>query len=76
MKTTLRLAAAFVLTGLCFSANAQGTKPMAKDSKMAAATEEKMETKKVEKMEMAKSTKMMRPAAKMSQKKVAAKNKM
>ena len=49
---------------------------MAKDSKMAAATEEKMETKKVEKMEMAKSTKMMRPAAKMSQKKVAAKNKM
>lgn len=49
---------------------------MAKDSKMAAATEEKMETKKVEKMEMAKSTKMMRPGTKMSHKKVAAKSKM
>ena len=40
MNNTLKLAAAFALTGFCFSANAQATKPMEKDAKM--------ETKKME----------------------------
>ena len=48
MNNTLKLAAAFALTGFCFSANAQGTKPMVKDAKMETKTEEKMETKKME----------------------------
>ena len=48
MKHSLKFAAALALTGFCFSANAQGTKPMVKDAKMETKTEEKMETKKME----------------------------
>ena len=59
MKNTVKLAAALFLTGFCFAANAQGTKPMMKDGKMESKSEEKMETKKEEKMENGKSTKMM-----------------
>ena len=48
MKNFLKIAAALALTGFCFSANAQGTKPVVKDAKMETKTEEKMETKKME----------------------------
>ena len=48
MKNSLKFAAALALTGFCFSANAQGTKPMVKDAKTETKTEEKMETKKME----------------------------
>ena len=48
MNNTLKIAAALALTGFCFSANAQGTKPVVKDAKMETKTEEKMETKKME----------------------------
>ena len=47
MKNALKFAAAIALTGFCFAANAQTTKPM-KDGKMESKTEEKMETKKME----------------------------
>ena len=47
MKNTLKVAAAIALTGFCFAANAQTTKPM-KDGKMESKPEEKMETKKME----------------------------
>lgn len=47
MKNALKVAAALALTGFCFAANAQTTKPM-KDSKMESKTEEKMETNKME----------------------------
>lgn len=47
MKNALKIAAAIALTGFCFAANAQTTKPM-KDGKMESKTEEKMETKKME----------------------------
>ena len=47
MKNTLKVAAAIALTGFCFAANAQTTKPM-KDGKMESKTEEKMESKKTE----------------------------
>ena len=47
MKNALKVAAAIILTGVCFAANAQTTKPM-KDGKMESKTEEKMETKKME----------------------------
>jgi|GEM_PF-6507786 len=54
MNNTLKLAAAFALTGFCFSANAQGTKPMEKDAKMETKKmemkEEKMEAKGGKKM--------------------------
>jgi hypothetical protein len=50
MKNTLKVAAALALTGFCFAANAQTTKPM-KDGKMETKAEEKMEAKKEEKME-------------------------
>ena len=48
MKNTLKLATALALTGFCFAANAQGTKPAVKDAKMESKSEEKMETKKME----------------------------
>ena len=48
MKNSLKFAAALALIGFCFSANAQGTKPVVKDAKMETKTEEKMETKKME----------------------------
>ena len=48
MKNFLKLAAVLALTGFCFGANAQGTKPMVKTAKMETKTEEKMETKKEE----------------------------
>ena len=47
MKNTLKVAAALTLTGFCFAANAQTTKPM-KTGKMETKTEEKMESKKME----------------------------
>ena len=47
MKNALKVAAAIALTGFCFAANAQTTKPM-KDGKMESKTEEKMETKNME----------------------------
>jgi len=47
MKNVLKVAAAVALTGFCFAANAQTTKPM-KDGKMESKTEEKMESKKTE----------------------------
>ena len=57
MKNTLKLVAALVLTGICYGANAQATKPMAKEGKMESKSEEKMESKKEEKMEMSKGSK-------------------
>ncbi len=48
MSNSLKLVAALALTGFCFSANAQGTKPAVKDAKMETKTEEKMETKTME----------------------------
>ena len=47
MKNALKVAAALTLTGFCFAANAQTTKPV-KTGKMETKTEEKMETKKME----------------------------
>ena len=47
MKNALKLTVAIAMTGFCFTANAQATKPM-KDGKMESKTEEKMETKKME----------------------------
>ncbi len=75
MNNTLKLAAALALTGFAFSANAQGTKPMAKDAK----TEEKMETPKQEAKEdkmMAKSGKKMHHGKMAHHTKMAAKSKM
>ena len=48
MKKSLKIVAALAFASFCFNANAQGTKPMAKDGKMASKSEEKMETKKME----------------------------
>ena len=76
MKNSLKLVAALALTGFCFSASAQGTKPMPKEGKMESKSEEKMETKKEEKMETAKGTKMMHHGGKMHHTKMAAKSKM
>ena len=78
MNNTFKLVAALALTGICFSANAQTTKPMPKDGKMETKSEEKMETKKMEmkedKME-AKGGKMMHHG-KMHHGKMASKSKM
>jgi ribosomal protein L12E/L44/L45/RPP1/RPP2 len=76
MKKTLALAAALALTGSGFAAHAQGTKPMAKDGKMEAKSEEKMETKKEEKMETAKGNKMLHHSTKMHHAKMTSKSKM
>lgn len=76
MNSPLKLAAALALTGFCLSANAQGTKPMAKDAKMETKSEEKMETKKMEKMETAKGGKTMHHSTKMHATKMAPKSKM
>lgn len=76
MKNTLKLVAALALTGLCFHANAQTAKPMAKDAKMEAKSEEKMESPKEEKMENTKGAKMMKHGATTHHTKMASKSKM
>ena len=76
MKNALTLAAALALTGLFSHANAQTAKPMAKDPKMEAKSEEKMETPKEEKMENTKGGKMKKHAGTMHHAKMAPKSKM
>lgn len=76
MKNTLKLVAALALTGLCFHVNAQTAKPMTKDPKMEAKSEEKMETPKEEKMENTKGGKMRKHGGTMHHAKTAPKSKM
>ena len=76
MTSTLKLAAAFALTGFCFSANAQGTKPVSKTENMETKSEMKAETKKETTMQHAKGTKMVHHGSKMAHSKTVTKAKM
>ena len=72
MKNTLKLVAALALTGMCYGANAQDTKPA---TKMEAKTDGTMEAKKVEKT-TTKHTKTMHHGTKMHTAKTVTKTKM
>ncbi len=76
MKNTFKLLFAVALTGCCFTANAQGTKPVTSKAKTESPSEEKMETKKDEKMENAKTGKAMKHTSKMHKTKMTPKSQM